>query len=84
MTKTIFVLNGPNLNTLGKREPGIYGGQTLDSIGKDVAKAGKAIWASRLNFARPTMKASWSTGFTKPAKRRQASYSMPAAIRTPR
>jgi 3-dehydroquinate dehydratase-2 len=41
--KTVFVLNGPNLNMLGKREPSIYGTQTLDDIGADCRKAGSAL-----------------------------------------
>ena len=43
MTDTIFVLNGPNLNLLGNREPRIYGAQTLEEFNAMLAQRAKAL-----------------------------------------
>ncbi|AQZ51774.1 type II 3-dehydroquinate dehydratase [Martelella mediterranea] len=43
MTRAIFVLNGPNLNLLGQREPGIYGDMSLAAIENECRKLGEEL-----------------------------------------
>lgn len=41
--KSILVINGPNLNMLGVRQPEVYGHDTLADIGKACTAKGKAL-----------------------------------------
>lgn len=43
MPNTVFVLNGPNLNLLGLREPGVYGTTTLADVEASVRAAGEKV-----------------------------------------
>jgi 3-dehydroquinate dehydratase-2 len=50
MARRILVLHGPNLNLLGRREPGIYGTTTLADIDARLAERARAAGATLETF----------------------------------
>ena len=50
MSARVLVLNGPNLNLLGTREPGIYGTQSLAEIEADLTEVARRSGAEVVFF----------------------------------
>ena len=43
MSRLVYVLNGPNLNLLGKRQPHIYGHETMADVERDCRKLAEEL-----------------------------------------
>ena len=49
-SKKVLVIHGPNLNLLGKREPEIYGHQSLDEINEQLIERGPKLGIEVVTF----------------------------------
>ena len=72
--KPIYVLNGPNLNRLGKREPEIYGKATLADVERYCREAAGSY---PVEFRQSNSEAESSAGSMRRSTARPASLSIP-------
>ena len=85
MAKTVYVLNGPNLNLLGTREPEIYGHATLADVEKLCRDDGASGTASSVEFRQSNHEGEIIDWIQEArAKRPPGIVINPAATRTPR
>ncbi|HET7339362.1 MAG TPA: type II 3-dehydroquinate dehydratase [Candidatus Dormibacteraeota bacterium] len=70
--KRVVVVNGPNLDLLGKREPHIYGTRSLADLKSTVETKAKAL-GLEVTFFQSNSEARSSTSFTKRAQARPGS-----------
>ncbi len=50
MTATVSIINGPNLNLLGDREPDIYGEKSLDRLHRDLSQQADSLNVGLTHF----------------------------------
>lgn len=65
--KKILIMNGPNLNLLGEREPNIYGNETLNTINDDLDEKARKLGYEPVFFQSQFRGRSSSTACTNPA-----------------
>ena len=62
--KKILVINGPNLNLLGEREPAVYGDNSLEKINAKISDSAQAL-GFETDFSSRTARARLSTVCTR-------------------